>query len=77
MRIPLVQFTTGRLMIAVLMLGLALSGAISLLPELDQMAFVQRAEARHEKARQAREVAEVVKQYTPEPVGGCFIRFDR
>jgi HlyD family secretion protein len=59
MGMPRVRFTIRRLMVAVLLVGLALGGAVFLWPVLDQMAIERRAEAGYKKAKIAREAAEV------------------
>ena len=59
MRVPRVPFTIGRLMLAVLLLGLALWGRREIqLRQLNQAILVSRAQAAYQQARLVREVAE-------------------
>jgi hypothetical protein len=63
MGMPRVRFTIRRLMVAILLVGMALGGAISLRPVLDRMAIGQiaierQSQASYRHARLVREVAE-------------------
>jgi HlyD family secretion protein len=63
MRMPRVRFTIRRPMVAVLVSGLALGGAVFLWPVFDQLAIERRALAAYNQARLARNAAESAVQW--------------
>jgi HlyD family secretion protein len=58
MRRPRLQFTIGRLMVMVLVLGLSLGGAVFLRPLFDQIAIERKAQTSYRQAKLVRQVAE-------------------